>query len=194
MSYLTRLIRRPAGQRERLHGHQVQNSERGYVFAVDPWMRLRRFLILGSEGGSFYAGERRLTGENTAALDACIELDGARVVAEIVAISDAGRAAKNDAAVFALARCASADDLATRRLALAALPRVCRTSTHVFQFVTLIRAWRGWGRSLRRAVGAWYVDRPVDQLAYQAVKYRNREGVTHRDVLRLAHPGGSVSS
>ena len=27
-----------------------------------------------------------------------------------------------------------------------------------------------------------------DALAYQAVKYRQREGVTHRDLLRLAHP------
>jgi 60 kDa SS-A/Ro ribonucleoprotein len=71
---------------------------------------------------------------------------------------------------------------------------VCRTSTHVFQFVAFASAWRGWGRALRRAVGAWYADRPVEQLAYQAVKYRNREGMTHRDLLRLAHPGAAVSA
>jgi 60 kDa SS-A/Ro ribonucleoprotein len=194
MSYLTRFTRRPAGQRERLRADQVANSEGGYVFAVDPWMRLRRFLILGSEGGSFYAGERTLAMQNTEALDTCIALDGGRAVAEIVEISDAGRAAKNDTAVFALARCAAADDLATRRAALAALSQVCRTSTHLFQFVTFVSAWRGWGRSLRRAVGAWYAGRSVDALAYQAVKYRNREGMTHRDALRLAHPGGAVSA
>jgi 60 kDa SS-A/Ro ribonucleoprotein len=34
----------------------------------------------------------------------------------------------------------------------------------------------------------------VDALAYQAVKYRERDGVTHRDLLRLAHPGGKVSA
>jgi 60 kDa SS-A/Ro ribonucleoprotein len=34
----------------------------------------------------------------------------------------------------------------------------------------------------------------VDALAYQAVKYRQRDGVTHRDVLRLAHPAGRVSA
>ena len=33
-----------------------------------------------------------------------------------------------------------------------------------------------------------------DALAYQAVKYRQRDGVTHRDVLRLAHPAGRVSA
>jgi len=194
MSYLTRIVGRPAGQREQLHPDQVADSEGGYVFPVDRWTRLRHFLILGSEGGSFYAGEHDLTAESTAALDECIALDGDRVVGEIVAISEAVRAAKNDPAVYALVRCAAAEDPATRRAALAALSRVCRTSTHLFAFIAFATAWRGWGRALRRAVGAWYAGRPVDRMAYQAVKYRNREGMTHRDVLRLAHPGAAVSA
>jgi 60 kDa SS-A/Ro ribonucleoprotein len=194
MSYLTRITRRPAGQREQLRADQVTNSEGGFVFAAGIWMRLRRFLILGSEGGSFYAGERDLTGQNSEALDLCIAEDGPRVVAEIVAVSTTGRAAKNDAAVFALARCAASADSDTRRAALTALGQVCRTSTHLFQFVTIVSAWRGWGRALRRAVAAWYVGQPADRIAYQAVKYRQREGVTHRDVLRLAHPAAVVSA
>src|SRR5205807_2157925 len=35
---------------------------------------------------------------------------------------------------------------------------------------------------------------PVDALAYQAVKYRQREGMTHRDLLRLAHPARRVGA
>ncbi len=194
MSYLTRFITRPVPQREQLRADQTANSEGAFVWEIDRWTRLRRFLILGSEGGSFYAGERELTRENTAALDECIAEDGVRTVAEILAVSTAGRAAKNDPAVFALARCAAAPDLATRRAAVDALPKVCRTSTHLFQFVTFTRAWRGWGRSLRRAVGAWYAAQPADRLAYQAVKYRQRDGVTHRDVLRLAHPAAAVTA
>ena len=194
MSYLTRYITRPVPQHEQLRADQTANSEGAFVWEIDRWTRLRRFLILGSEGGSFYAGERELTRENTAALDECIAEDGVRTVAEILAVSTAGRAAKNDPAVFALARCAAAPDLATRRAAVDALPKVCRTSTHLFQFVTFTRAWRGWGRSLRRAVGAWYAAQPADRLAYQAVKYRQRDGVTHRDVLRLAHPAAAVTA
>jgi 60 kDa SS-A/Ro ribonucleoprotein len=194
MSYLTRFITRPVPQRKQLRADQTANSEGAFVWEIDRWTRLRRFLILGSEGGSFYAGERDLTGENTAALDECIAEDGVRTVAEILAVSTAGRAAKNDPAVFVLARCAAAPDLATRRAAVDALPKVCRTSTHLFQFVTFTRAWRGWGRSLRRAVGAWYAAQPADRLAYQAVKYRQRDGVTHRDVLRLAHPAAAVTA
>jgi len=194
MSYLTRFITRPVPQREQLRADQTANSEGAFVWEIDRWTHLRRFLILGSEGGSFYAGERDLTRENTAALDECIAEDGVRTVAEILAVSTAGRAAKNDPAVFALARCAASPDLATRRAAVDALPKVCRTSTHLFQFVTFTRAWRGWGRSLRRAVGAWYAAQPADRLAYQAVKYRQRDGVTHRDVLRLAHPAAAVTA
>ena len=43
---------------------QVKNSAGGFVFAVTPWTRLERFLILGTEGGSYYATERDLTKTN----------------------------------------------------------------------------------------------------------------------------------
>ena len=166
----------------------VPNTSGGYAYAIDGWARLERFLILGSEGGSYYANERALTRENAQSVLRAIEEDGVRAVSLIVAVSEGGRAPKNDAALFALALAASAQDLATRRAALAALPRVARTGTHLFQFAELVEGSRGWGRALRRAVGAWYLDQPVDRLAYQLVKYRQRGGWSHRDLLRLAHP------
>src|SRR5207237_6207662 len=131
---------------------------------------------------------------NAEAVEACIAADGARAVAEIVAVSDAGRAPKNDPAIFALAMAAGLGDEATRKAALEALPRICRMSTHLFQFATFVEGFRGWGRSLRRAIGTWYAGRSIESLAYQAVKYRQRDGMTHRDLLRLAHPAGRVSA
>ena len=166
----------------------VPNSAGGYAFAIDDWARLGRFLILGSEGGSYYAGEQVLTRENAAGVLRAIQADGVRVVARAVEISTGGRAPRNDPALFALALAASAEDLATRRAALAALPKVARTGTHLFQFAEFVQGTRGWGRALRRAVGAWYLAQPVDRLAYQLVKYRQRGGWSHRDLLRLAHP------
>ena len=166
----------------------VPNSAGGHSFAVDDWARLDRFLMLGSEGGSYYAGERVLTRDNAASVLRAIQADGVRVVDRIVAISVDGRAPKNDPALFALALAASAEDLATRRAALAALPKVARTGTHLFQFAAFVQGTRGWGRALRRAVAAWYLGQPVDRLAYQLVKYRQRNGWSHRDLLRLAHP------
>jgi 60 kDa SS-A/Ro ribonucleoprotein len=195
VSYLTRLAKGRAPQSAPIPGSsQVPNSAGGFAWAVDDWARLRRFLILGSQGGSYYAGEWKLTRENAEAVERCLAADGAGAVAEIAAVSEAGRAPKNDPAIFALAMATGAGDEATRRAALAALPRVCRTSTHLFRFATFVEGFRGWGRALRRAVGNWYAARPPDELAYQAVKYRQRDGMTHRDVLRLAHPAGRVSS
>jgi 60 kDa SS-A/Ro ribonucleoprotein len=195
MSYLIRQRKRRVPQRLQIPGSsQVPNSAGGFAWAVDEWSRLRRFLILGSEGGSFYAGEWKLTRENAVAVERCVAEDGARAVAEIVAVSEAGRAAKNDAAIFALALAAGLGDEATRRSALEALPRVCRTSTHLFQFATFVEGFRGWGRSLRRGVGRWYAGRSPEALAHQAIKYRRRESMTHRDVLRLAHPAERVSA
>lgn len=166
----------------------VPNGSGGYAYAIDDWARLERFLILGSEGGSYYASERALTRENAQSVLRAIEQDGVHAVALIVAVSEGGRAPKNDAALFALALAALAQELTTRRAALTGLSRVARTGTHLFQFAQLVEGMRGWGRALRRAVGAWYLDQPVEQLAYQLVKYRQRGGWSHRDLLRLSHP------
>jgi 60 kDa SS-A/Ro ribonucleoprotein len=192
MSYLKRQRRVP--QSAPLRPDQVANSAGGFAWAVDTWTRLRRFLILGSEGGSYYASEWTLTRENARAVEQCLAEDGPRAVEEIVRVSRAGRAPKNDPALFALAMAAGAADERTRRAALDALPVVARTGTHLFQFAQFVEAFRGWGRSLRRAIGRWYASKDVDAVAYQAVKYRQRDGVSHRDLLRLAHPGRVVRS
>jgi 60 kDa SS-A/Ro ribonucleoprotein len=168
--------------------NMVANSAGGYTFAVDQWERLQRFLVLGSEGGSYYASEQTLTVENAKNVIKCIETDGKKTVATIVEISDGGRAPKNDPAIFALALAASVGDDATRKLALDALPQVCRIGTHLFTFVEYIKGLRGWGRGLRRAIGTWYASMDDRQLAYQLVKYRQRNGWTHTDTLRKAHP------
>ena len=195
MRYLNKHRTRRVAQWVPLPGStQVSNSAGGFAWGVDDWTRLRRFLVLGSEGGSYYADEWKLTRENAKAVERCLAEDGVRTVAEITRISEAGRAPKNDPALFALAMAAGSNDEATRKAALEALPLVARTGTHLFQFTQFVEGFRGWGRSLRRAVGAWYASKSVHQLAYQAVKYRQREGVTHRDVLRLAHPAVSVSA
>lgn len=75
-----------------------------------------------------------------------------------------------------------------RQYALARLSQVCRTATHLFSFAGYIRNMRGWGRGLGKAVAKWYTDRSAKDLAYQVVKYRQRNGWTHPDMLRLSRP------
>lgn len=167
---------------------QVPNSAGGYAWAVTPWQRLDRFLVLGTEGGTYYVGERELTVEAATAVADCLAADGARAVARIVEISESGRAPNNDPALFALAMAAGLGDPATRAAALAALPRVARTGTHLLHWLRYVQAFRGWGRGVRRAVGAWYLGKEPRELAYQLLKYPQRDGWSHRDALRLAHP------
>ena len=166
---------------------QVPNSAGGFAWPVTDLVRVDRFLILGSEGGSYYAIERELTLDNAQAVLRAIEHDGPAVVRRVVEISEAGRAPKNDPAIFVLAVAASKGDLATRQAAFEALPRVCRTGTHLLHFAQFVEGFRGWGRGLRRAVAGWYTQ-PADRLAYQAIKYGSRDGWSQRDLLRLAHP------
>lgn len=173
---------------------QVPNGAGGYTWPVDDWTRLDRFLILGSEGGSYYASEESLTLKNAEAVRRCILADGERAVRRIVELSVGGRAPKNDPAVFALAVAAASGDDRTRAAALAALPQVCRIGTHLFHFSAYVDGMRGWGRGLWAAVSSWYSGREAKELAYQAVKYQQRDGWGHRDLLRLSHPKATPDS
>lgn len=166
----------------------VENAAGGYVFELDGWGRLDRFLVLGTEGGTYYVAERELTVDAAVNVVSCIKEDGERAVARVVAVSEDGKAAKNDYALFALALATTFGDGAGRRAAYAALPRVARTGTHLFTFLDYAESMRGWGRGLRRAVGRWYTEKAPRDLAHQVAKYRRRRGFSHRDALRLAHP------
>ena len=178
----------PAPQSEPLDERQVANSAGGHAYPVDDMTRLRRFLILGSEGGSYYANERKLTLENAAAVKRCIENDGPRAVYEIAYISRHGRAPKVGPPLFALAMAATYGHLGTRALAFGYLSQMARTGSQLQMFIDYIGTMRGWGRSLRRAVGKWYTDKDIEDAVYQTVKYRSRYNWTHRDLLRKAHP------
>ena len=175
-------------QAERADPRQERNHAGGYTFTIDPMAQLRRFLVLGTTGGTYYQGERELTRDNADMVLELARTRGEDVVAEVLAISVGGRAPKQNPALFALAAVSGLGDLEARRAAHAALRQVARTGTHLFTFVGYAEQFRGWGRGLRRAAASWYLDRDVDSLAYQLAKYQQRDGWSHRDLLRLAHP------
>lgn len=183
--FSTRKIKTP--QREAAYG-AVENSAGGFSFALDEWGKLDRFLILGTEGGTYYVSERALTRENAKNVERCIKLNGERVIGRVIEISASGRAPKNDSAIFVLAMCAGLGDEGTRKFAMESLGKVARVGTHLFMFAEYVQAFRGWGRSLKRGIGQWYSEKSPESLIYQAIKYQQRGGWTHRDLLRLCHP------
>jgi 60 kDa SS-A/Ro ribonucleoprotein len=165
----------------------AKNNAGGYTFTVDIWTRLDRFLILGTEGGTYYVSQKKLTIDNASAILSAIKQDGIRVVNRIVEISDSGRAPKNDPVLFALALTMTHGDAATKRAAYDAISKVARIGTHILHLADYVNGMRGWGRGLRGAFGAWYNNKTPMQLAQQLTKYANRDGWTHADIIKLAH-------
>jgi 60 kDa SS-A/Ro ribonucleoprotein len=197
---------------------QVKNRAGGYVFAVDDWTQLDRFLILGSDAPTYYAGARELTKQNTAVVERCLATDFIKTISRVVEVSTKGLAPKNDPAIYALALAAMFDagerafagvktlettladakhkDQLVRSAALIALRDVCRTGTHLFQWMEFMKAiGQSRGRKhMRRSaafvrrVSQWFNEKPIDKAALQIIKYRARSGWSHCDVMRLAHP------
>lgn len=175
-------------QTEKAREDQIQNSAGGFVWKTANWMRLDRFLVLGAEGGSYYASERKLTKENAKTIVSLIKEDGVGVVNHVLEVSNEGRAYKNDPALFVLALCFAEGNQETKDAAHDALPKVARIGTHLFAFVEYATSLRGWGRALKRAVSDWYRIKDAEGLNYQLSKYRQRGGWSQRDVVRLTHP------
>ncbi|MFI7151369.1 TROVE domain-containing protein [Nonomuraea sp. NPDC050022] len=131
--------------------------------------------------------------------------DGPRVVALLTEVSAARppRAPKQRPALFALAAAYAKGDADTRQAAKVALAKVARTTDHLAQFFGYYKNLGGKatgrgtspvvGRSLRTALGSWFLTGSADDVAFKACKAAQRrtpqgEAFSLRDVLRVAHP------
>ncbi|KAG2428652.1 hypothetical protein HXX76_011357 [Chlamydomonas incerta] len=246
-------------QSQPMSADQVVNNAGGFVFKVDDFTLLRRYVILGSAANNYYVSRQSV---DLASAQCVVRLlaagQGEAVVKEVVDISREGRAPKQATGIVVLSMCARLGDPATSRAALAAVPAVCRTASTLFEWVQRCkelgaaaelrktksgavdaaafatwaaggnaaaaeaaardaaaangrRGHRGrggaapapaadaltlagragklsWGRAMRRTVARWYLDKTPAAVAYQATKYSQRNGWSHADLLRLAHP------
>lgn len=184
---------------------QVRNNADGYGFGKDLWTRLEDFIILGTTGGTYYVREDRLTADNAQVVFDAVTADGVRTVQLATEISTARppRAPKNRPALFVLAAAAARGDADTRQAVKASLARVARTTDHLAAFFGYWKNLGGKttpggtapvaGRAMRTALGSWFLNGDVDQVAWRACKARQRktpagEAFALRDALRIAHP------
>ncbi|CAB3398348.1 unnamed protein product [Caenorhabditis bovis] len=145
------------GQMKKVRDDQVMNNAGGFVFKVSDVTRIRRFLILGCEGGTFYQSEKELTFENVQNLIRIIDEGNAfLILKEIGEINAQNRNPKMKSMLFALALCAryhvhdkkkaakSKDPMvvayskyidAMHKAACSLIAQVCRIPTHLFEFV-----------------------------------------------------------
>lgn len=164
----------------------VLNNAGGYVFGLTDWDRLDRFLILGSEGGTFYVRENDLMIQNTRSIINCIQEDGVRVVQRARDINVRSLSPKVNPQLFTMALALCKGCPATRAEVERALPYLLRTGTHFLNFVAMMDSMGGWNRTKRRIVKNW-LSQDIDRLGFQMVKYANRDGWSMRDVLRICH-------
>lgn len=165
----------------------VRNSAGGYSFPVSAKQRLMRFLILGTEQGSYYASERELTIENLGEIRGMIQNDPYAVIDTVEAVLQNARAPKTGPGFLVLAMCREYDDPAVRTRVQKAATRCMRIPTHLFEYLHYNKLLSGWGRSVRRTIQQFYENTPVDRLAYLVTKYQSRHGFTHADALRVGH-------
>ncbi len=183
--------------------NQVQNNAGGYVFALEPFQMLERFLIMGTEGNTYYVTERKQTTAALACVEACLAADPKRAVQMAVDVSQSGRAFKNTPALVVIAAASglggatpTPEQIEIRNMALRNMHKVARYATQLFEFVQLAAQFRGWGQGMQTAVQEWYQCKTAMTVAQQVTKYPSRiteEGSaasrwSHSDLLRRARP------
>ena len=154
---------------------------------------LMRFLILGTQSGSFYTTEVELKEEYATCVTRLINSgQGEFVVEKILEVAKSGRASRINSILMSLAMCFRSSDMKTKSAAYRAIVEVCNIPTHLFKLITYLEGLgetTGWGRGLRLAVSRWYnqFSSNPQRLAMLVTKYRERERWSHRDLMRLAH-------
>lgn len=175
-------------QREQAKAEQVKNNAGGFVFKVSDLDRLNRFLILGVDGGTYYVSQSDLTKQNVDFLRNLLQKNPELVIEATVDVSVNARAKSNSPAIFTLALAMNVVEDKFKPAVRAAVQKVCRTSTHIFEFAEYVKNLGGLGRAKRDTIAEWYTSKTPVNLGYQMIKYRQRNGWTHGDMLRISHP------
>lgn len=164
----------------------IQGRSGGWMFDAGIWAMLRRCLLVGTAQSTYYAGKRELTEDFMSTVKDAIATDPSRVAAEILYASD-GRAINNSAPLFALVLLSMGEAREAKNAFREIFPQVVRTGSHFYEWLGYTKALRGFGKVVREAGKTWLSREDVKGLAYQLLKYQQRQGFAHRDALRLFH-------
>jgi len=167
----------------------IKNNAGGYVFQISDEQRLKRFLILGSEGGTFYVDERKLTIDNAQTVISMIKNKGDAVLDILKNVCENRLAPKVSPSIFVYGLIFIFGDEQLKSKARLLKNLVLQTAEHLFEFCDVVRTAsskkKSFGKSLRKLISSWYNER--NDLGYQISKYRNRETWTHKKLLRMSH-------
>jgi 60 kDa SS-A/Ro ribonucleoprotein len=164
----------------------IQGRSGGYAFDAGIWAMLRRCLIVGTAQSTYYAGKKELTDDFITTVQEAIAIDPRRVADEILYASD-GKSINNSAPIFALVLLSMGETPEAKVAFLEIFPQVVRTASHFYEWLIYTKSLRGFGKIVKQAGTNWLSQDNVKKLAYQLLKYQQRNGYSHRDALRLFH-------
>ncbi len=179
---------------------EILNSCGKEVFQISDLSQVKRFLSLGSDNGTYYIKAVDLTKMNIESIERILDSkDREKLLSLIEDYATNRKCKKQEPLIYLLARCCTyesskKDRLKFREDAYKLVEKVCTIPTTLFMFCKYCKYFynkyaksNGWNNLHKRAITSWYKERDLYTLIYQVTKYKDREGYTHRDILRLAH-------
>ncbi|BAY27810.1 TROVE domain-containing protein [Calothrix sp. NIES-2100] len=164
----------------------IKGRSGGYMFDAGIWKMLRRCLLIGTAKSTYYAGKQELTEDFVNVVKQAVAENPGRVAEEILYASD-GRAINNSAPILALVLLSMGETPEAKKAFGEIFGQVIRTGSHFYEWLNYTKSLRGFGKVVREAGKTWLSREDVKGLAYQLLKYQQRQGFTHRDALRLFH-------
>ena len=164
----------------------IQARSGAYTFDAGIWKMLRRCLLIGSSQNAYYADKHELTDDFVNTVKQAVTEDPARTAQEIVYASD-GKAINNSAPILALVLLSMGETPAAKTAFMEIFLQVVRTGSHFYEWLNYTKSLRGMGKIVRAAGRSWLAKADAKAVAYQLLKYQQRNGFTHRDALRLFH-------
>lgn len=170
------------------------------VLKIDDLTQVKRFMIYGSESGTYYVTAQDLTLQNIKCLDRILWTDKRDKLLDIIRELENNNRCKNkDMIIYALAECCTwnlnyKESIKFRKKAYILMREICKIPTHLFLFIHFCKSISKiknnstcWNNLHKKAITEWYNDKKPKQLVYLITKYKNRNDYTHRDILRLCH-------
>ncbi|BAY11916.1 TROVE domain-containing protein [Calothrix sp. NIES-2098] len=164
----------------------IKGRSGGYMFDAGIWKMLRRCLLIGTAKSTYYAGKHELTEDFVDVVKQAVAENPGRVAEEILYASD-GRAINNSAPILALVLLSMGETPEAKKAFGEIFGQVVRTGSHFYEWLNYTKSLRGFGKVVREAGKTWLSREDVKGLAYQLLKYQQRQGFSHKDALRLFH-------
>ncbi|HAX80127.1 MAG TPA: TROVE domain-containing protein [Cyanobacteria bacterium UBA11372] len=164
----------------------IQGRSGGWMFDAGIWKMLRRCLLIGTAKSTYYAGKQELTEDFVAVVREAVAENPTKVAEEILYASD-GRSINNSAPILALVLLSMGEAPEAKKAFQEIFPQVVRTGSHFYEWLNYTKSLRGFGKVIREVGKNWLSREDVKGLAYQLLKYQQRQGFSHRDALRLFH-------